>query len=286
MSNLDDRENENDKPTDLRRFQFEGCGLHRDSGELFGSGKARRARDSHGPVRWRSPDRLGGGLHVLPRSGDGNQIWFNELSGLGTGVASRPASGRAQPLLDAAAADEEAARHSAGTAHDAPRPEQCDLTLSHDVSETLQPDSPRPQSACRTRGSSLVSEVQCGHRLKTHSPGRQKLANRKVNARLENDRSNQRYFRYGNAEYSLAGISEGELFEISLLDIEPTATCTACWPGYQAVFAVVQSRLLLETLHVNLMRQGEGMQRWQRRTRAGHQWGNSLASKRRTRLLQ
>src|SRR5436190_13461316 len=71
-------------------------------------------------------------------------------------------------------------------------------------------------------------------------------------------------FRYRGAEYSLAGISEGELFDISLLDLEPAAASTACWRGYQAVFAVVHSRLVLDTLHVNLYRKGEGKQRHQR----------------------
>lgn len=71
-------------------------------------------------------------------------------------------------------------------------------------------------------------------------------------------------FRYRDAEYSLAGISEGELFDISLLDLEPAAASTACWRGYQAVFAVVQSRLVLDTLHVNLFRPGAGKERYQR----------------------
>jgi len=71
-------------------------------------------------------------------------------------------------------------------------------------------------------------------------------------------------FRYREATYSLAGISEGELFDISVLDLKPEATCTACWRGYQAVFAVVQSRLVLDTLHVNLMCPDEGNERFQR----------------------
>jgi len=59
-------------------------------------------------------------------------------------------------------------------------------------------------------------------------------------------------FRYGKREYAVAGISEGKLFEPSLLDLKPAANCTACWRGYQAVFAVLESRLILDTLHVNL----------------------------------
>ena len=44
---------------------------------------------------------------------NGNQIWFNELKGFGAGVASLASvRGCIQPLLDAAAADDEARRRS------------------------------------------------------------------------------------------------------------------------------------------------------------------------------
>jgi outer membrane protein assembly factor BamB len=47
----------------------------------------------------------------------GNQLWFNELPGLGAGVASLASvRGCVQPLLDAAAADE-AAQHAAAASH-------------------------------------------------------------------------------------------------------------------------------------------------------------------------
>jgi hypothetical protein len=65
-------------------------------------------------------------------------------------------------------------------------------------------------------------------------------------------------FRYRKHEYSVAGISEGELFDPSLLDLEPVGTCTACWRGYQAVFGILEARLVLDTLHVNLIRRHEG----------------------------
>jgi hypothetical protein len=68
-------------------------------------------------------------------------------------------------------------------------------------------------------------------------------------------------FRYRKKEYTLAGISEGELFDISFLDLKPSMASTACWRGYHAVFAVVHSRLVLDTLHVNLLRPGEGKNR-------------------------
>jgi hypothetical protein len=65
-------------------------------------------------------------------------------------------------------------------------------------------------------------------------------------------------FRYRQREYDIAGISEGELFDPSLLDLKPAGTCSACWRGYQAVFAIRDSRLVLDALHVNLIRPGEG----------------------------
>src|SRR6478672_2117870 len=65
-------------------------------------------------------------------------------------------------------------------------------------------------------------------------------------------------FRFRGHEYAVAGISEGELFDPSVLDLKPTGTCTACWRGYQAVFALLDSRLVLDTLHVTLIRPGEG----------------------------
>lgn len=63
---------------------------------------------------------------------------------------------------------------------------------------------------------------------------------------------------YRGQEYSLAGISEGEVFDISVLGLKPVGACTACWRGYQAVFAIVESQLVLHTLHVNLGRRDDG----------------------------
>ena len=60
-------------------------------------------------------------------------------------------------------------------------------------------------------------------------------------------------FRHNGIEFSVSGISEGELFKPSILDLNPAGTCTACWRGYQATFAVSRSHLVLNTLHVNLL---------------------------------
>ena len=50
-------------------------------------------------------------------------------------------------------------------------------------------------------------------------------------------------FRYRNREYAVAGISEGELFDPTLLCLEPAGTSTACWRGYQAIFACLAHSL-------------------------------------------
>ncbi|PWT86241.1 MAG: hypothetical protein C5B58_01735 [Acidobacteria bacterium] len=71
-------------------------------------------------------------------------------------------------------------------------------------------------------------------------------------------------FFYQGKQYSLAGISEGDVFDVSILDIKPSATCTACWRGYQAVFAVAKSRLVLDSLHVTLRRPGQEKNRYER----------------------
>ena len=68
-------------------------------------------------------------------------------------------------------------------------------------------------------------------------------------------------FRYQDATYAVSGISEAELFDPSQLDLKPTGTCSACWRGYQAVFAIVDSQLILDTLHVNLLAPGAGYTR-------------------------
>lgn len=65
-------------------------------------------------------------------------------------------------------------------------------------------------------------------------------------------------FRYRDAYYALAGISEGEVFDISVFGLELNHFCSACWRGYTAEFAVVQGRLVLDELHVRLKRPGEG----------------------------
>ena len=49
----------------------------------------------------------------------------------------------------------------------------------------------------------------------------------------------------------------GQIFDPALLDLKPAGTCTACWRGYQAVFAISGLCLVLDTLHVNLLKAKE-----------------------------
>ena len=58
-------------------------------------------------------------------------------------------------------------------------------------------------------------------------------------------------FRYRGEEFAVAGISEGELFDISLLDLKPVMACTACYRGYVAQFGVAGAKLVIATLQVN-----------------------------------
>ncbi|MAT97925.1 MAG: hypothetical protein CL608_12335 [Anaerolineaceae bacterium] len=69
-------------------------------------------------------------------------------------------------------------------------------------------------------------------------------------------------FLYKEKEYAVAGISEGNLFDPAMLNLEPRAASTNCWRGYQAIFAVSESQLLLANLRINLF---EGFQDYQRK---------------------
>ena len=68
-------------------------------------------------------------------------------------------------------------------------------------------------------------------------------------------------FLYRGGEYAVAGISEGELLNVYNLGLNPAPATTACWRGFQAFFPLAESRLILEALHVNIIREGEGYDR-------------------------
>lgn len=64
-------------------------------------------------------------------------------------------------------------------------------------------------------------------------------------------------FRHRNTEYALAGISEGELFDVSVFGLGLDHFCSACYRGYVALFAIAQNRLVLDALRVRLKCPGE-----------------------------
>ncbi|MGK7904386.1 MAG: hypothetical protein AB4352_23850 [Hormoscilla sp.] len=70
-------------------------------------------------------------------------------------------------------------------------------------------------------------------------------------------------FQYRGIEYSLAGISEGELFDPAIFELKPTGPSSACWRGYIAVFAISNSHLVLDTLYVHLLEDEKSFQRKQ-----------------------
>jgi hypothetical protein len=71
-------------------------------------------------------------------------------------------------------------------------------------------------------------------------------------------------FVYRGENFELAGISEGELFDPSILGLEPVGVCSACWRGYVAHFAVAHFRLVLDALDINLYDKGAGPREFKR----------------------
>lgn len=59
-------------------------------------------------------------------------------------------------------------------------------------------------------------------------------------------------FFYEDELYAVAGISEGELFDPAAFDMEPTATSSNCWRGWQAQYALAGRQLVVDVLNVNL----------------------------------
>lgn len=62
----------------------------------------------------------------------------------------------------------------------------------------------------------------------------------------------QDIIRYQGEDYNLVGMSEEGLFEPEQYGMQPVSTCTACWRGYIAIYAVDDRKLLLSELLVNL----------------------------------
>lgn len=65
-------------------------------------------------------------------------------------------------------------------------------------------------------------------------------------------------FLYNDVDFSISGISEGELFNPNILNLNPVSTCTACWRGYVARFSLSYSILVLKNLEINLFRDDRG----------------------------
>lgn len=59
-------------------------------------------------------------------------------------------------------------------------------------------------------------------------------------------------FFYQGESYAIAGISEDGLFDPAAFGMEPASTCSACWRGWQAEYALAGRQLVVEVLNVNL----------------------------------
>lgn len=59
-------------------------------------------------------------------------------------------------------------------------------------------------------------------------------------------------FFYQDESYAVAGISEGDLFDPAAFGMEPVGTCSACWRGWQAEYALAGRQLVVDVLNVNL----------------------------------
>jgi hypothetical protein len=70
-------------------------------------------------------------------------------------------------------------------------------------------------------------------------------------------------FQYGDIEYSVAGISAGVLFDPAIFDLKPVMASTACWRGYQVVYSIADTHLIVADLHVNLLEDADVYQRKQ-----------------------
>jgi len=59
-------------------------------------------------------------------------------------------------------------------------------------------------------------------------------------------------FIFNDTEYQTSGIGEQMEIELNMFGLKPVGTCTACWCGYQAVYALSGSQLILDSLDVEL----------------------------------
>ena len=59
-------------------------------------------------------------------------------------------------------------------------------------------------------------------------------------------------FIFIGTRYQTSGIGEQMDIELNKFGLRPVGTCTACWCGYQAAYALSGSRLILDSLGVEL----------------------------------
>jgi hypothetical protein len=64
-------------------------------------------------------------------------------------------------------------------------------------------------------------------------------------------------FAFRGQVFDIVEVRDGKLFDPSALGLEPTAPCTACWQGYVAKFALVESCVVMDTLYINLVKAGQ-----------------------------
>ena len=64
-------------------------------------------------------------------------------------------------------------------------------------------------------------------------------------------------FLFEEIDYSIAGISGGELFDPKTLDLEPSMASTACWRGYQVIYSLNSNHLVAKDLRINLLKTGD-----------------------------
>ena len=64
-------------------------------------------------------------------------------------------------------------------------------------------------------------------------------------------------FLYLGTEYSVVGISEGKIFDPSILGLKPVMASTGCYRGYQAIWGLSNSKLVLKDLNIRLCEEGE-----------------------------
>lgn len=60
-------------------------------------------------------------------------------------------------------------------------------------------------------------------------------------------------FIYKQRQWNIAGISEGHLFDPAVFKLKLKVASTACWRGFQAVYSVVDRRLIVTKLTVSLV---------------------------------